>query len=251
MTVVKKRLLAGETCFGTWISSGSPFAIDVLRNFPLDWMVFDMEHSPVTTETVYHMLQVIQGAEMIPLVRVGEVDQAIIKNVLDSGSKGIVAPLVNTREDAERLVQFCSYPPTGVRGVAATRASRYGFDSAKYLRTANDENLIVAQIETITALKNIEEILEVKGIDVAFVGPSDLTMQLGLVDDRSNPRVGEAMEQVVKACKKHGKVAGVMAASGDDAKKAVERGFGFVSLASDMRFLMHGAREFLKSVGRG
>src|SRR2546426_6837133 len=229
MTQVKKKLLAGEACFGTWIATGSHLVVDVLRNFSFDWVVFDMEHSPITTETVLHMMQVVNGAEMIPLVRVGQIDQAVIKNVLDSGSKGIVAPLVDTKEDAERLVQFCSYPPTGVRGVAAMRAARFGFDSAKYLRTANDENLIVAQVETVTALRNLDEILDVKGIDVAFAGPSDLTMQLGLIDDRSNPKVAEAMEQVVKTCKKHDKVAGVMAGTVEDAMKAIERGFGFIS----------------------
>ncbi len=247
---LKQRLQAGETTFGTWISSTSPTVLDVLRNLPIDWFVLDMEHSPITVETVAQMITVLAGAEALPLVRVGEADQALIKNVLDSGGGGVVVPLVNTGEDAERVVQLCSYPPLGVRGVASTRAARYGFDSARYLRNANDENLIVAQIETRTALDNLDGILNVKGIDVAFVGPSDLTMQLGLIDDRSNPRVAEAMELVVRACREHGKVAGVMASSVEEARKAVERGFGFISLASDLRYLTYGAREFLKAAGR-
>ncbi len=250
MNDIKKRLYEGETCFGTWISSGSANALDILKNLDFDWFVLDMEHSPITIETVNQMLQVVDGAEAVPLVRVGQHDQAMVKIVLDSGSRGIVFPLVNTPEEAERVVQLASYPPRGIRGVVAGRVTRYGADYGRYLRTANDENLIVAQIETRTSLNNLDEILAVNGIDVAFVGPSDLTMQLGLLDDRSNQKVVDAMLEVVRGCRKHGKIPGIMAASIEEAKSAVERGFRFVSLASDVKFLTLGAREFLKGIGR-
>jgi 2-dehydro-3-deoxyglucarate aldolase len=247
---IKTRLCGGETCFGTWISSGNANALDILKGLNFDWFVFDMEHSPITIETVNRMLQVIDGAEAVPLVRVGQHDQALVKIVLDSGSRGIVFPLVNTREEAERVVQLASYPPRGIRGVAAGRVTGYGADYARYIRNANDENLVVAQIETKAALENLDEILGVGGIDVAFVGPSDLTMQLGFLDDRTNPKVIEAMLRVVRSCQEHGKTPGIMTASIQEAKSAVERGFRFISLASDVKFLTLGAKEFLKSVGR-
>jgi len=249
-TNLKKRLAAGEVCLGSWISTASPAVVDVLKFLPLDWFVFDMEHSPTGVESVGTMIGTLGGSNVAPIVRVGQADQALIKNVLDAGSEGIVIPLVNSKEEAERAVRLCKYPPLGIRGTAMGRAARYGLDGARYLRSANDENMVIVQIETTTALSNLESIAAVNGVDVLFVGPSDLTMSLGLIDDRTNPRVVDAMLRVVGACREHGKAAGVMAATTDEAKKAVERGFGFISLGSDVRHLIVGAREFLKAAGR-
>lgn len=250
-TPLKNRLLSGETCLGCWISTASTTVVDVLKNLSLDWFVFDMEHSPTGIESVSNMIGLLGGSQVTPIVRVGQADQALVKTVLDAGSQGVMVPLVNTKEEAEYAVRLCKYPPDGVRGTATLgRAAKYGLDGARYLRRANDENIVIVQIETATALSNLEEVVATRGVDVAFVGPSDLTMSLGLIDDRSNPKVISAMEQVVKACKKHGKAAGVMAASADEAAKAIERGFGFISLSSDVKYLIVGAKDFLKAAGR-
>ncbi len=247
---LKRKLERNEAAVGTWISSGSPTVVDLLRKLPFDWFVFDMEHSPISIETVGRMIQVLNGSTATPLVRVGQIDQALFKIVLDTGAHGMVVPLVNSPEEAERAVRFCKYPPTGVRGVAATKASDYGLSLGSYIRTANDETTVIAQIETPQAVESIREIVAVKGVDIAFVGPSDLTMTMGLLDDRSNPKVAEAMLKVVKACDEAGKAAGVMASTLDEARLAVQRGFKFISLASDMRHVTMGARSFLESVGR-
>lgn len=247
---LKRNLYQGKTSFGTWIGSGTANTVDMLKNLNFDWFVIDSEHSAISPETISHMIQVTDGSKVVPLVRVGLNDQYLIKLALDAGAYGVVVPLVNSKADAERAVSFAMYPPVGTRGMAGTRASRYGVDSKEYLRTANDEVMVIAQIETTTALDNLDDILSVKGIDVGFVGPSDLTMSLGLIDDRSNPRVVEAMNKVVRACQKHGKAPGVMASTTDEVKNAVDRGFRFISLASDVRFLMQGARTFLTAAGR-
>lgn len=246
----KKKLRSGESAIGAWISSGSPNMVDILRNLPLDWFLFDMEHSPITVETVVHMVQVLNGSTVTPLVRVGQIDQALFKSVLDAGAQGVIVPLVNTPEEAERAVTYCKYPPRGVRGVAGSKATDYGMSLGNYIRTANDETLVIAQIETPQAVANVDKILAVDGIDVAFVGPSDLTMTLGLIDDRTNPKVVEAMLKVVKASQDAGKVAGVMVTTLEEAKLAVQRGFGFIGLASDTRYVTLGARQFLEAVGR-
>jgi 2-keto-3-deoxy-L-rhamnonate aldolase RhmA len=247
---MKRKLGRGEKVMGAWISSGSPNSLDLLRNFSFDWFLFDMEHSAITIETVAHMVQVLNGSSAAPLVRVGQIDQGAFKIVLDAGAQGIIVPLVNTVEEAERAVKFCKYPPLGVRGVAATKASEYGLSLGKYIRSANDETTVIAQIETPLAVDNIAKIVAVDGVDIAFVGPSDLTMTLGLLDDRTNPKVVEAMAKVVKACDDAGKVAGVMATTLDEAKLAVERGFRFIALGSDMKYITLGARSFLEAVGR-
>jgi 2-keto-3-deoxy-L-rhamnonate aldolase RhmA len=248
--VMKKKLAKGETCVGAWISSGSPNVLDLLRNLSFDWFLFDMEHSAISIETVAHMVQVMNGSSASPIVRVGQIDQGVFKIVLDAGSQGLVVPLVNTVEEAERSVRFAKYPPRGIRGVAASKATDFGLNLAKYIRTANDETMVIAQIETPQAIDNIKEIVAVDGVDVAFVGPSDLTMTLGLIDDRLNPKVTEAMMKVVKACDDAGKAAGVMATSLEETKLAVQRGFRFIALASDMRYVTMGARSFLEAAGR-
>ncbi len=247
---LRRKLGNGERTFGAWISSGSPNAVDLLRNLPFDWFVIDMEHSPVGIETVGQMIQVLNGSVVTPIVRVGQTDQALIKAVLDAGAHGVLVPLVNSAEEAERAVRFSKYPPVGVRGLAAAKASDYGLSLASYIRTANQETSVIVQIETAEALERVSEIVSVKGVDMAFVGPSDLTLNLGLVDDRSNPKVAEAMVKVVKACDDAGKVAGVMATSLDEARLAVKRGFRFIALASDVRYIAMGAKSFLEAVGR-
>ena len=246
---LKKKLSQGVS-YGAWVTIGNPDVSDILQGLPFDWLVFDMEHSPLGAETVGHMIQVLDEEKVSPLVRVGANDQYLIKAALDMGAHGVIVPLVNTREDAEAAVSYCKYPPIGVRGVAPRKAADYGLSAAEYLRRANDETLLIVQVETKEALENLDALLGVKGVDIAFVGPSDLTMSLGLLDDRSNPRVLEEMRNVVEKCKEYGKIPGTMAVTPEEGKREASMGFRFISLASDVRHLIEGARGFLKSVGR-
>jgi 2-keto-3-deoxy-L-rhamnonate aldolase RhmA len=242
---LKSKLRSGQLCLGAWITLNSTTVPDILKNLGYDWFVFDTEHSALSLETVSSLIQVL-GDKVNPLVRVGAIDQWAIKLSLDIGAQGVVIPLVNTLEEAERAVKFCKYPPQGIRGVAGGKSANYGMNSKEYLRSANEQTVVIVQIETRQALNNLDDILSVDGIDVAFVGPSDLTMSLGYIDDRANPGVIEAMEKVARVCEKHGKVAGIMASSVVEAKNAEKRGFRFISLASDIKYLMLGANTFLK-----
>lgn len=245
---LKEKLQKGKTAFGTWVTIGHPNVADILEALGFEWLVFDSEHSPMGPESISRMIQAIDRAKVCPLVRVGAVDQYMIKSALDMGAHGVVCPLVNSAATAADAVKFAKYPPMGIRGSAATpKAVDYGLGMADYIRTANSKTVVVVQVETAEALENLDEILSVKGVDVAFVGPTDLTMSLGLLDDRSNPRVLDAMRLVVRSCESHGKVPGVMAASEEEVKRDLALGFRFVSLASDVRFLMKGAKAFQDS----
>lgn len=208
--------------------------------------MFDMEHSYFSFESVKTMMQAL-GEGPTPMVRIGQVDQLLAKRALDIGSQGLLVPLVNSKEEAERLVKYSMYPPSGVRGAGPGRASKFGMNLPEYLRTANQELLLAVQIETTEALSKVDEILDTKGIDIGFVGPTDLTISLGLVDDRSNPKVIEAMERVIRSCKAHGKIPGTLAVSVEEARKFLKLGFQFISLASDSRFLSYGARSYLEA----
>jgi len=240
---LKERLRTSrEPSFGTWVSSSSLVCLDALKGLGFDWFMIDTEHAQVNPETLAAMVSLLAESGPTPLVRVGNVDQYLVKQALDSGSHGILVPLVSTEAQAKAAVSFAKYPPDGVRGAAAAAASRYGKELATYLRTANAETLVGVQIETKEALDHLEAIAGVDGVDLLFVGPQDLTLSLGLLDDRKNPRVREAMRAVVEVCERHGKVPGTLVVDSDERKAAVDLGYRFISLASDVRFLIDGAK---------
>jgi 2-keto-3-deoxy-L-rhamnonate aldolase RhmA len=242
---LKERLRSSrEPSFGTWISSSSLVALDALRTVGFEWFMIDTEHSQLNPETLSAMVALLGNGSPAPFVRVGNVDQYLIKQALDAGAHGILVPLVSTEAQAKTAVAFAKYPPAGVRGAAAAAASRYGTELATYLRSANQETMVGVQIETKEALDNLEAIAGVPGVDLLFVGPQDLTLSLGLLDDRKNPKVRDAMRTVVETCERHGKVPGTLVIDPEEKRAAVELGFRFISLASDVRFLLDGARAY-------
>ena len=244
---LKRKLQSGDLCLGTWLTIGNPDIVDILKNLEFDWFVFDTEHSYFSFETAKTMMQALgEESRATPIVRVGINDQLLIKKALDIGAHGVLVPLVNSGKDAETAVRYAMYSPRGIRGAGAARAQAYGLKMAEYLRNANDEILVAVQIETSEAINNMEEIISTKGVDIAFVGPTDLTMSLGFVDDRWTPKVVDAMSRVVKACQDYGKYPGIMAVSVEEARKWIDLGFKFVSLASDTKLLISGAKTFLK-----
>ncbi|MDV3244028.1 MAG: aldolase/citrate lyase family protein [Nitrososphaerales archaeon] len=244
---LKKELRSGRVTLGTWVTIAHPDVPDLLEALGFDWLVFDTEHGPIGSESLAKMIQAVDGEKVCPIVRVGATDQFLIKSALDMGAHGVVCPLVSSQKEAKEAARFVKYPPAGVRGVGPRKAADYGLSFAEYIRTANEATLLVAQIETQEAVDNVEGILSVPEVDVAFVGPSDLTMSLGLLDDRSNPRVMDAMKKVVRSCESHRKVPGVLAATPEEAKLAVSLGFRFIGLGSDTRFMIAGARSFIDS----
>jgi len=244
----KRELRSGRVTLGTWVTIAHTDVPDMLEELGFDWLLFDTEHAPIGAESLGRMIQAVDGEKVCPIVRVGAIDQYTIKSVLDMGAHGVVCPLVNSEEEARTAVRFAKYPPLGVRGVAPRKAADYGISAAEYVRNANDLTILVVQIETKEAVEKVDRILSVKEVDVAFVGPTDLTMSLGLLDDRSNPEVIEAMKAVVASCETHGKVPGTLAATPEEAKRDIAMGFRFIGLGSDTRFLLGGAKTFIDQV---
>lgn len=243
---LKSRLESSRSpCFGTWIASPSIVGLDALRGLGFEWFMIDTEHAQMNPETLAAMVAMLGGEGPVPLVRVGDVDQYLIKQALDSGAQGILVPLVSSEAQARAAISFAKYPPEGVRGAAAAASSRYGLELSSYLRSANAETLVGVQIETKEALDNLDAIARLSGLDMLFVGPQDLTLNLGLVDDRTNPKVRDAMRVVVDACERQGKIPGTLVVSPEEKKVAVELGFRFIALASDVRFLIQGAKYYL------
>ena len=167
--------------------------------FRSDWVLVDLEHSPADLMTLVSQLQGIGCGKAVPIVRAPWNDFVVIKRILDAGAMGLVIPYVNTREQAEAAVRACTYPRTGIRGIAGSvRAMGYGGNSADYMKSANQEILVITQIETYEAVENLDEILSVPGIDGFFIGPMDLATSMGFLGNPNTPEVQEVISRVEK-----------------------------------------------------
>jgi 2-dehydro-3-deoxyglucarate aldolase len=246
---VKQMLMRGETAYGTWVTIGNPEIAEILANAGFDWLVFDTEHAPLSLETIEWMMQATAASRIVPFVRVARNDMVMIKRALDIGAYGVVVPLVNNKEDAERAVSYARYPPRGVRGVGPRRCSAYGIRANEYFEWAEKEIMTIIQIETGEAVENIENMLTVDGVDAVFLGPTDLSTSLGVRGKLDHPKFTEALERVVKAASACGVPAGIMAYTAEQAHEARQRGFKIISLASDFRLLIQGAKAMLAGAG--
>jgi len=240
---VKAKLKRGEVSFGAWVSIGHPDVSESLAKLGFDWLLFDTEHSPLNIEVIQGLLQSMSYTkDCVPLIRVAWNDVVLIKRALDIGAYGLVIPWVNTREEALNAVKACRYPPEGVRGFGPRRAA---WHDPAYVKTANEELLIIAQVETETALTNLDEVLSVKGIDVALIGPWDLSMSLGVFTQWESPKFKAAVERVLEACEKWKVVPGYVCGD-ENVKEAAERRFRFLSIGGDEGFMVKGALDSLK-----
>ncbi len=234
---VKRKIARREPTVGNWIHLPSPSVVEILSQVEMDWLVFDTEHGSYGEEALEDMMRAMHGTGVTPIVRVAETNPALIKKALDRGAYGVICPLVNTTHEAELAVSACKYPPAGMRGVAGTRASRYGMDMGEYYRTCNDEILVICQIETEEALENVGEIAAVPGVDVLFIGPYDLSANLGLFGQIEEQAFREAVARVQRAAQDNGIAVGYYAADADEVRERIGQGMTFVSLGSDVAFL--------------
>ena len=245
---VKQKLRAGEIAVGTWLSLGSPAAAEIIAEMGYDFVVIEGEHAGADMGTVLPLLQALRGSETVPVLRVPWNNTVAIKVALDVGVKGLMVPMVNSRSEAEQAVRACKYPPEGVRGIGLSRATFYGTRMADYLKTANEDVLIFPIIEHDLAVKNLDEIVGVPGIDAFFFGYADYGASLGLTGQFSHPRVLEARERVLAASRRSGVPAGHAAGSPAQAKELVYLGFRVITIGGDATFVLNGAQEALESV---
>jgi 2-keto-3-deoxy-L-rhamnonate aldolase RhmA len=201
--------------------------VEFLADAGFDFILFDTQHSSVGIKELQSKIQAMKGKRTIPVIRVGANDQALICYALDIGAKGIIVPMVNSKEETLHMVRCCKYPPEGIRSAAGMRGEWGEFeDFREYMSAVNEELLIIPMVETMKALNNLDEILSVPGVDVLLVGPSDLSIALGIPLDYLNPMYQETLDDIVSACKKVGVVPGMyFIPGGQDPSDFVERGF--------------------------
>lgn len=244
MNWISENVRKGKLLSGIWISTGSPIVSEIAGSSGADWVLLDWEHGLGGEADLIHCLQAIRGTSAAPIVRVATAEPHLIKRALDQGASGIMVPWLGTSDQAEQIVSAMRYSPQGIRGVAtSTPATLYGADTAEYLKRANNDLLTVIQIETPEAVKNADTIAAVDGVDVLFVGPSDLSFSMGIHRQIDHPDFRAAIKRVAEACATHGKQAGILANSSAMAQQAVADGFTFIAYGADISILTAGMQN--------
>jgi 4-hydroxy-2-oxoheptanedioate aldolase len=242
--LLKEKLARGEACRGIWLGLPSTYSARLLARLPLDWMVIDVEHAPVGVETMAQMAAAISDANgPAPLVRLSQPSNENIKHALDAGAYGVISPMINTREDVERVVGWSKFPPVGQRSFgSAYGGMAFDMSVADYKQHANEQTLTIIQVESQTALGNLDAMFSVPGIDLAFVGPVDLSISLGLdpLPENPHPIFLEALQEIQRAAQAHNLPLGIYCSNGLAAAERIRQGFLLVNVASDVGVLQRG-----------
>ena len=236
---------SGAAAVNGWLAIANSFSAETMAHQGWDSLTVDLQHGMVDYQAMIPMLQAVSTTPTVPLVRVPWLEPGILMKCLDAGAYGVVCPMVNSREDAEKLVAWTHYPPRGGRSFGPIRGLLYG--GADYPQHANDTIVTFAMIETAEALDNVDEILAVEGLDAIYVGPSDLSLALGCKPtfDDVDPKAAEAIDHILARAKAHGVVAGIHNLAPEKALERMAKGFQFVTVSSDARLMAAAAHQTL------
>ena len=214
---LKEKLEKNKQTIGTWNIIDSTMIVDVIASSGIDFIVIDAEHGSISYETAQAMISICESYDVTPIMRVGEINESLILRALDIGSHGVQLPNITTSDDAKNFVQFAKYPPVGVRGFSPyTKAGLYDVSNGQKMPAiANKNTLLIANVEGEEGLKNLQEIVEVDGIDVVFIGLFDMSKSLGIAGDVQNPRVMEKLDEAIEVIHKNGKKVGSIASNLD------------------------------------
>jgi 4-hydroxy-2-oxoheptanedioate aldolase len=242
----KHNLAAGKLQIGLWSSLCSNVAAEIIGDSGFDWILLDTEHSPNEIPDLVGQLQAMQASPTTPIIRPAWNDAVLIKRALDIGAQSLLLPYVQNVAEAKAAVAATRYPPRGIRGVSvAARASRYG-RTPGYLGKANDEICVLVQVETGEALKNLEAIAAVEGVDGVFIGPSDLAASLGHLGNPQHADVQKAIKDAVDRLTKVGKPAGMLTGNEEEARRYIDWGYKFVAVGADVGLLAKNADALCK-----
>ena len=243
----RTRLRRGETLLGPMVTLRSPSVSEILAEIGFDWLFLDGEHGPLETADLLAILQTV-AARTACLVRVPSADETSIKRVLDLGATGIIAPQVNTADQAEQVVRWSRYAPEGARGVGIARAHHYGLRFGEYVESANQQVTVVVQAEHIEAVENIDEIVKVEGIDAVLIGPYDLSASLGKMGQLTDPEVVKAIERVTSSCLHAGVALGIFGITVESLRPYIEKGYTLITTSVDTILFANAAKHFLSEL---
>jgi 4-hydroxy-2-oxoheptanedioate aldolase len=249
---LRRRVLARETLFGTFVFSASPFTAEIVARSGLDWVLIDLEHGTADESDLLPLLLAIGGTEATALVRVESGERIRVGRALDLGAAGVMVPQVHSAEQAAQVAAWMRTQPGGERGIALfTRGLDYGRIGHAGAASRHEELLTIVQIESRAALEDIDRIARVDRVDVLFVGPTDLTHALGIPGQLDQPAYREAVTRVGAAARSAGKAAGVLVWNPEDVGRYAREGFTFFSLTSEANILDRALRSELASARRG
>lgn len=236
---LKKRLKNGGKVLGCWATLGHPHVCEILALAGYDFLLVDQEHGIGEPSMLIPILQAVSATPVTVVVRVPANDPVYLKRVLDAGAEAVMIPGIDTVEHARAAVAACRYPPHGRRGSAtgSIRAANYGMLGADYARTAADNTLIICQIESATAVDNVEAIGAVEGVDVLFLGPNDLSGSIGKLGEFNDPKVADLLARAETGMKRTGKALGAIPHAGRSWQQLLEAGYAMMTCTSDARLL--------------
>lgn len=246
---MKKKLADGQLVIGSFIYIPSAKLTELIGLTGFDYVVIDMEHGPVDTETAEDMVRAAEWAGVTPIIRVPYNTPHLILRALDIGALGVHVPEINDTEGAKVMVASVKYAPEGNRGLAGVRAAKYGMQGslAEYTAAANRETMAIAHIENVEAIENLDDLLRVEGIDVYFLGPTDLSNSLGIPGQTRDPRVVGLVEQAIKRIVATGKTAGCITADTDIARRYIDLGVRYLATHAT-KLMADSSRRFIEEV---
>lgn len=248
--MLKHKLKNNQLTIGSWITIAHPAIIDIMATAGFEWLVIDLEHTSIDLSQAHILISTIQANRMKALVRVSKNEEVIIKRILDMGADGIIVPMVKSKAEAMEAINYAKYPPIGKRGVGLFRAQKYGIGFDDYKKWVNEELVIIAQIEHIEAVENIEDIITTEGIDGVIIGPYDLSGSMGYPGEYHREDVQKAIADVLSACKEHNVSSGFHVIESDPVKlqERINQGCTFLAYSLDFFFLGDCAREGMHKI---
>jgi 2-keto-3-deoxy-L-rhamnonate aldolase RhmA len=247
---LRGKLKAGQTTYGIWVTLESPSITEIAVTLGMDWVVVDLEHGHLDFRELLEHVRVVRGSGTSVIVRVPDIQQGTIKRALDTGSHGVILPVVRSRADVEQGFSFARYPMKGIRGVGGERAVKWGLGFTDYLDCANEEILVIPLIETRDAAECIDDILAVPGLEAIFFGPADLSASHGYLGQWEGPGLAEKILEIRAKAAAKGIAAGVMARSVDESLKRRDQQFGMVAIGPDTGLMIRAIQENMARLGR-
>lgn len=248
---LRVKLASRQPCRGVWLAVPSLHSARLMARQPLDWLVVDAEHAPLDDATLFQMVVAItEAGGPVPLVRLAQATVENLKHALDAGAYGVIAPMINTRAEAEQVVAWARFPPLGLRSFGSPYAGlALGANRVEYRRWANEQALVMVQIESAAALDNLDAIFSTPGVDLGFVGPIDLSLSLGLdpLSENPHPRFQEALAEILAAGQRHNLPLGIYCTDGQAAASRIRQGFLLVDVVSDVDALTGAVRQELSA----
>lgn len=249
MKKLKKRLKNGETLHGCWLNLGSPLTAEIVGLSGFDWVLIDLEHGAGTEKEALAQIQALGHTSAGILVRVESAEPQRIQRILDMGAEGVMCPKINNASEAKKVVNGLQYPPMGQRGVAKmVRATQFALNFQSYYENAPETILGIVQIETKESLNHVEEIAQIEGVDVLFIGPADLTMELGIFGQFNHPEYLAAVEKTIKAANQAGKSTGILFFNPEEYSTYHQMGIRFIACGADGTFVANGAKAMAEKL---